>query len=401
MRIWWRQQLRRRPWWMNALMFLCFYYVAIYIPWDFFFKPGHRDHEVFLGLMFRGGGAKLVEIIHFVIYAAGAYGFWRMSSWMWPWSAVYLGQMAFSSFIWGAFHRGGAIGWIAGIVAAVPCALLAYALWQERDRFQPRRRSLRERYGEWALITGASAGIGEEFARALAREGISCVLTARREDRLKELAASLEQTCNVRTRIVPIDIGEPGGAEKLAAQVADLDISILINNAGFGYAGRFAKQESDRLRSMVELNCIAPVVLTSRLLPPMLEHGKGAVIITGSIAGAQPLPFNNIYGATKVFDRHFGEALWAELMGSGVDVLVLEPGPTESEFQAVAFETPHPGEPAAKVVATALDALGRQPSVISGWGNWMQSTAIRVVPRSIVTLVAARVMGSRTQQQMM
>jgi hypothetical protein len=231
---------------MNGLMFLCFIYVAIYIPWDFLFKPPSRDHEVFLGMMFHGRGAKLVEMIHFAIYAAGAYGFWRMRPWMWPWAAVYVGQMAFSSFVWGTFHRGGLLGLIAGVITAIPCAIVAYALWQEHDRFQPRRRNLRERYGEWALVTGASAGIGVEFARALARDGVSCVLTARREDRLKELANELEQTYRVSTRIVPLDLAEPGAAEKLATQVADLRIGILVNNAGFGYAGRFTKQETRR-----------------------------------------------------------------------------------------------------------------------------------------------------------
>lgn len=400
MRIWWRQQMRRRPWWMNGLMFLCFYYVAIYIPWDFLFKPPHRDQEVFLGLMFHGRGAKLVELVHFAIYAAGAYGFWRMKSWMWPWAAVYVGQMAFSSFVWGTVHRGGWLGWIAAVITAVPCALVAYALWQEHDRFRPRHRSLRDRYGEWALVTGASAGIGVEFARALARDGVSVVLTARREDRLKELAATLEQTYRVSTRVIPLDLGQPGAAEKLAERVADLDIAILVNNAGFGYAGRFHKQDPARLRSMIELNCAAPVVLTSRLLPSMLKHRKGAVIITGSVAGAQPVPFNNVYSGTKAFDRNFGEGLWAELLGSGVDALVIEPGPTDTEFQAAAHETAHPGEPPANVVAVALEALGRQSAVVSGWGNWLQSTTVRWAPRSLVALLAGRVMLRWTDPEM-
>jgi short-subunit dehydrogenase len=393
MSIWWQQQLRRRPWWMNGLMFVCFYYVFIYIPWDLFIKPVSIDREVFLGVMFSGRGAKLVELLHWVIYAFAAYGFWRMRPWMWPWASVYVAQMAFSSFAWGIVHRGGLSGWIGAFVAGVPCIVVAWALWQERDRFRPQRRSLRERYGDWALVTGASAGIGAEFARALARDGVSCVLTARREDRLRALAAELEQAHKVQTRVVAIDLGVAGAAEKLAGEVADIDVAILINNAGFGWAGNFRRQEADRLRSMVELNCVAPVVLTNRLLPAMLERGKGAVIITGSIAGAQPVPFNTVYSATKAFDRNLGEGLWSEVLGTGVDVLVLEPGPTETEFQAVARETPHPGEPPEKVVAAALDALGRQPAVVSGWVNWIQSTLVRMMPRSLAALLAGRVMS--------
>ena len=152
---------------------------------------------------------------------------------------------------------------------------------------------------------------------------------------------------------------------------------------------------------MVQLNCVTPVVLTSRLLPSMRARGRGAVIITGSIAGVQPVPFNSIYSATKAFDRFVGEALWAELQGTGVDVLVLEPGPTETEFQTVAGEAAHPGELPAQVVAVALDALGHQPSVISGWVNWAQAAASRFAPRSLVALIAGRVMAQWTPAEML
>ena len=128
----------------------------------------------------------------------------------------------------------------------------------------------------------------------------------------------------------------------------------------------------------------------------MQARGRGAIIVVSSTAGHQPVPFNAVYGATKAFDLQFGEALWAELQGSGVDVLVLQPGPTATEFQAVAGETPHEGEPPAQVVGIALNALGHQPSVISGWFNWLRANAIRLAPRSIVALLAGRVMAQWT-----
>jgi short-subunit dehydrogenase len=124
------------------------------------------------------------------------------------------------------------------------------------------------------------------------------------------------------------------------------------------------------------------------------------VIITGSVAGAQPVPYNSVYGATKAFDRSLGEAMWAEMQGSGVDVLVLEPGPTETEFQEVAGETAHPGESPAAVVEVALHALGRQASVVSGWGNWLQSNIVRFAPRSLVALIAGQVMRQWTPKEM-
>jgi len=226
-----------------------------------------------------------------------------------------------------------------------------------------------QRYGEWALVTGASAGIGAEFARGLAGQGISLVLSARRRDRLEELAREIESRFPVKTRAVPADLASLEGAERIVAAVEDLEIGILVNNAGFSYAGRFDKQGAEQLGKMVEVNCAAPVVLTVKLLPAMVKRGRGAVIITGSIAGHQPVPYHGVYSATKALDLFFGEALWAELCGTGVDVLVIEPGPTKTDFQAVAGELDHPGEPPARVVDLALDALGQQPSVISGWFN--------------------------------
>jgi short-subunit dehydrogenase len=260
--------------------------------------------------------------------------------------------------------------------------------------------TLRERYGEWAVVTGASAGIGAAFARALAHEGVSCVLTARRTDRLEALATELRHVHGVQTLVEAVDLGVPGGAEQLLGAIAHLPVGILVNNAGFGGAGRFDKLDAGRLQSMVQLNCVVPVVLTRALLPGMLERGRGAMIIVGSIAGRQPLPLHGVYSATKAFDRFLGESLWAEMQGTGVDVLVLEPGATETEFQAVAGELAHDGESPEQVVAVALAALGRQPSVISGWFNWLRAQSARFVPDSIVLRLAHQVTSAWTPTEM-
>ena len=396
MNAWFRQQIERRPWWMNVLMLWCAYMAFIYVPWDFFIKPVAHDEEVWLGITLYGWAAKLTEPLHWAIYLAGAYGFWRMRPWMWPWSAVYMEQVAVAMLVWNL-----RVGhWFLGLLCFAIYSGVAYALWQARAAFEPRRSPLRERYGDWALITGASSGIGAEFARAFGREGISCVLTARREERLQGLADELQRAFGVMTRVVPVDLEKPDGAEQLLAAITDLEIAVLVNNAGFGYAGRFDKQDLGRLQAMVQLNCVAPLVLTRRLLPAMQARGRGAVIITGSIAGAQPVPLNCMYSATKAFDRYFGEGLWGELQGSGVDVLVLEPGPTETEFQVVAGESAHGGEPPAAVVAVALDVLGRQPSIISGWMNWLRASSTRLAPRSLVVLIAGAVMSQWTPPEM-
>ncbi len=395
---WLRDQLRRRPLWLNLLLGFCAYMAFVYVPWDLLAKPVAHDEQAWFGFVVHGWAAKLTTPLHGIVYGLAAYGLWHSKRWMWPWAAVYAAYVALSMVVWSFVSYEGA--WpslaIAG-ATSLPLGALAVALWRARPHFQAERPPLRGRYGEWALVTGASAGIGAAFARALAREGFSVVLTARREDRLRQLAAELEKTHAVATRVVVVDLTAPDGADVLVERVADLEVGMLVNNAGFGWQGRFHRQEGRRLREMVQLNCVAPVVLTARLLPGMRARGRGAVIFTGSAAGRQPLPLHAVYAATKAFDGFLGEALWAELRGSGVDVLVLEPGATESEFQAVAGEIAHAGEPAERVVALALERLGRQPSVLSGWWNWLRANAgARLLPRTVLLLLAQRVMEKRT-----
>jgi short-subunit dehydrogenase len=401
MRDWLRERFAERPGWMNALLLFCAFMAFVYLPWDLLVKPAALDEEVWFGVRFHGIWAKLLALPHWAIYAAGAVGFWKMRRWMWPWAAVYAAQVAIGFFVWPLIYVGGSGSWILAVVGGGAFGALSLALWRARERFERGRAPLRERYGEWALVTGASAGIGAAFARALASEGVSCVLAARREDRLRELAAELESRHGVKARVVAVDLAVPGGCEALLASVADLEIAILVNNAGVGGAGRFDKLEPAQLRAMVELNCAAPVVLSRALVPGMCQRGRGAVLFTGSVAGSQPLPLHALYSATKSFDNLLAEALWAEYRGTGVDVLALLPGPTETEFQALAGELPHPGEPPEQVVATALDALGRQPSVISGWFNWLRANAaMRLTPRSLLALAAKRVFSGMVPREL-
>ncbi len=247
-------------------------------------------------------------------------------------------------------------------------------------------------YGPWGLVTGASAGIGVAFAQALAAAGVNVVLTARREDRLRALASELESRHRVKTRVVPLDLADEGAAAALVAATDDLEIGILVNNAGFGLAGRFDKNAYDKLMEMVRLNCSAVVALTHLFLPKMRARGRGAIVIIASAAGYQPVPLQAAYGATKAFDLMLGEALWAENHGSGIDVLAVSPGPVDTEFQTVAGEKQHPGAKPEEVVSTALGALGRKPSVIVGSGNKVRAWSLRLVPRSLAARVAATVM---------
>jgi hypothetical protein len=397
MSAWLRLVFSGRPAWMNALMVFCFYMAIVYVPWDFFMKPAAHDEEVWFGVLLHGGWAKLTEPLHWAIYTAGAYGFLRMRPWMHPWAAVYTAQIAIGMLIWPLLYVEGFKSVPFAAVSFAAFAYLTRVLWRAEPLFTASPPAFRERYGEWALVTGASAGIGEAFARALASRGISCVLSARRAERLESLAADLETSYGVKTRVVAEDLGAPEGAQRVADAVADLPIAILVNNAGVGYAGRFDKLDVARLEQQVLLNCLAPVVLTRLLLPGMQQRGRGAVIFTGSVAGMQPLPLHGVYAATKAFDRFVGEALFVELREQGIDVIVLEPGSTATEFQQVAGEIAHPGEPPERVVELTLRSLGRQPSVVSGWFNWLRSNlAMRLGPRALVAFVARDVMAKQT-----
>jgi hypothetical protein len=318
-----------------------------------------------------------------------------------PWSAAYVAQVSIGMFVWNAMQLGGALGVAVGLVVAIPFGVLALALWNAREAFAATRPALRNTCGEWALVTGASSGIGAEFARALAREGLSVVLVARRAERLEALATEIADATGVDTRVVVADLARPEGADEVARAVSDLEIGVLVNNAGVGLAGRFDKLDPDGLRDQVVLNCLAPTILTRHLLPGMRQRGCGAVIFTGSIAGRQPLPLHAVYSASKGFDLLLGEALWAECRPAGVDVLVLEPGSTETEFQATAGEIPHAGESAADVVELALRALGGQPSVVSGWFNWARANLVqRLAPRDMAVSIAHRVIEKQTPVEM-
>jgi short-subunit dehydrogenase len=398
---WIRHQWSRRPWWMNLMLLFCAWMALVYVPWDLFVKPAAVDEEVWFGVRFHGWAAKLLAVPHWAVYAAGLVGFWGLQRWMHPWAAVYAAQVTFAMVVWPLLYLESDWRYANAVAAGAVFGWITFVLWRARGWFQPRTGALRERYGSWALVTGASAGIGVEFARAFARDGISLVLAARRGERLASLADELGKAHGVEVRAVACDLATPEGVKACLAAVEGLDLAILVNNAGVGYQGRFDKQSPERLMAMLQLNCAAPLALTAALLPKLRARGRGAVIFTGSTAGCQPLPLHALYAATKAFDNLLAEGLWGELRGSGVDVLALEPGPTETEFQAVADELAHPGEPADKVVRVALRALGRQPSVVSGVHNWLRANAaVRLLPRSLLALVAKQVMEKQTPESM-
>jgi short-subunit dehydrogenase len=199
--------------------------------------------------------------------------------------------------------------------------------------------------GSTALITGASSGIGEEFARQLAARGGGVLLVARREERLRALADDLERLHGIRAEVIAADLEDPAAVEALPGRIAErgLDVEVLVNNAGFTTVGD-VHQNPDRQLGMVRVNVEALVALTTAFLPGMVERGRGAVIQVASVVSFQPVPVQAVYAATKAFVRSFSEAVSAELKGTGVTMTALCPGPVSSEFlEAGGFKTEKPG----------------------------------------------------------
>jgi short-subunit dehydrogenase len=190
------------------------------------------------------------------------------------------------------------------------------------------------REGATALVTGASSGIGAEIARALAGRGHGVTLTARREERLLELASELTDRHRVVAGVIAADIGAAEGRERLTAELErlELEVDVLVNNAGFGHTGDFVDAERERQVAMVALNCDAVVDLSARFLPRMVANGAGAVINIASTAAFQPLAGTATYAATKAFVLSFSEAVHSELKGTGVTVTAVCPGPVRTEF---------------------------------------------------------------------
>src|SRR3984957_15235243 len=192
--------------------------------------------------------------------------------------------------------------------------------------------------GKWAVVTGASAGIGEATAVELAEAGMILVPPARRRERIEVLAERLSRQHSVEVKVVVADLKQPQAPQQIfdATEGAGLPVELLVNNAGFGEYGEFIRSHPEMQVEMVQVNCTAVVHLTRLFLPRMVERRRGGVLIVASTASYQPVPYLATYGATKAFDRMLAEALAEEVKRHGVQVSALCPGPTESEFNQVA-----------------------------------------------------------------
>ncbi len=254
---------------------------------------------------------------------------------------------------------------------------------------------------ETVLITGASGGIGEAFARKLAELGKSLILVARSEEKLAALAEELASMQGVKIHVIVADLARPDSASAIHAETEHLGlvVDLLVNNAGFAKAGEFAELPFEVQADMVRLNVNTLTELTWLYLPAMRQKGQGGVINLGSTASFQPVPYMAVYGATKAFVLSLSEAVAEEVASDGVTVMALCPGPTATDFyqSAGAWEAQRDSMVTPdKLVADALDAFEqRRHFFVHGGLNKLAAIIARITPPRLVTYLAARVVGTQ------
>lgn len=255
---------------------------------------------------------------------------------------------------------------------------------------------------ETVMITGASSGLGVEFAHQLAAKGADLVLVARRQDRLEKVAKDVRDRHGVTVTVIAKDLSKPGIAGEIAWELSQRQVTVtsLINNAGFANYKPFTEIPTDRLRSEIAVNIGALVELTHTFLPKFEERGSGFIINISSIAGFQPSPGMVVYGASKAFVLSFTEGLRSERKDKGVRFLAICPGPTETEFFTVAGSDKADGGlkrmESAEVVSIGLDTLDRKtppPSVVTGLQNKLLTSVSQRMPRRLVASVLGKMMG--------
>jgi short-subunit dehydrogenase len=251
--------------------------------------------------------------------------------------------------------------------------------------------SFAAKYGVWGLVTGASSGMGTEFARRLAESGLNIVLLARREDRLRSLADELERDYSVKTRVVAVDLTRDDLLDLIREATVDIEIGLLVNNAGFATSGNLLDNDLDAELAMLHVNSRAPLILSHHFGRRMRERGGGGIIFVASTVAYSGSPGWSNYAATKAFELTLSDGIARELKRHGVSVLTVSPGPTQTEFWQVAGGKPLLALTPERVVRTALNNLGRRSTVVVGWINKLIVLSTRFTPRWMNSVIFGRV----------
>lgn len=267
---------------------------------------------------------------------------------------------------------------------------------QARSRRQQR---LCTRYGPWAVVTGASSGIGREIALRLAESGLNLVLVARSKAALEQLAADLTARHAIEARVVDLDLARETGVETLGAATRDLDVGLLVAAAGFGTSGPFLESRLDQELEMLNVNCRSLVALSWHFGRRFAGRGRGGMVLMSSIVGFQGMPNAAHYAATKAYVQALAEALYVELSPLGVDVLASAPGPTNSGFAARAGMRMGMALNPSDVAQSTLDALGRKSTVLPGFLSKLLTYALVPLPRWGRVRIMGRVMRGMTKHR--
>lgn len=258
---------------------------------------------------------------------------------------------------------------------------------------------LKTKYGEWALVTGASSGIGKALAENLADAGFNLILTARRRQVLEEIAANLQAKYAVNVQVIIADIATNEGIDHLLKSTQGLNVGLLINNAGFGTSGCFHQANLDSEVNMLQVNCTALMKLTHHFSQTFITRKKGGIILMSSMVSFQGVPYAAHYAATKAYVQSFGEALAHELRPLGVDVLSAAPGPVSSEFAQRANMQMDMTLKPSDIAVPILKALGRRSTVLPGFLTKFLVGSLRTVPRWGKVRIMKMVMGGMTKHQ--
>ena len=261
------------------------------------------------------------------------------------------------------------------------------------SRGSRRLERLRTRYGPWAVVTGASSGIGRETALVLAEAGLNLVLVAQSRGALEKMAADLASRHGIEARALPADLAPGTGAEEVEWAIRDLDVGLLIAAAGFGTSGPFLDSSLERETEMLDVNCRAPLRMSLHFGRRFAARGRGGIVLMGSIVGLQGTPNAAHYAATKAYVQTLAEALHAELAPLGVDVLASVPGPTNSGFAARAGMQMGAALGSAEVARETLYALGRRSMAPPGTLSKVLAYSLAPLPRWARVRIMGRVMG--------
>jgi uncharacterized protein len=261
------------------------------------------------------------------------------------------------------------------------------------------RQSFVQKYGPWAVVTGASDGIGRAFAEELGALGMNVALVARRGDRLQQLAGEISQRRGVQARVIAADLSAAEGRATMEQGTSDLDVGLLVAAAGFGTSGPLLSANLDVERNMLNVNCFAVLEQSVVFGQRLAKRGRGGIILMASLLGWQGVSGAAHYAATKAYVQSLAEGLHRELAFKNVDVLASAPGPVNSGFAGRADMRMGNADTPATVAKASLQALGRQTTVIPGALGKFLSYSLLSLPRLLRVRILTTVMGSMTRHQ--